>query len=55
MLCEAARMLRRNVLTIVNTLLTAKMPEADRRAVIHELRVQLEELECTFDGHEGEQ
>ena len=54
MLCESARVLKRILKESLYRLLVSDVPEADKRAIIHELRVQLEEAEAEFDGHEGE-
>ncbi len=52
---EAATMLARSIDAMLRRLLTSDEPPEQKRQFIHELRVQLEDLERTFDGHEGEQ
>ncbi len=52
---EAGKMLTRSIDAMLKRLLTSDEPPEKKRQFIHELRVQLEELERTFDGHEGEQ
>ena len=51
---EAGKMLTRSIDEMLRRLLVSDEPPEQKRQFIHELRVQLEELERTFDGHEGE-